>query len=146
MRRIAKSAASDEAVSARAINAGPDDYQVILLRVDIQGQTCREAAEILAAPVDAVTSRHRRRRGKTDKELFSFGKRHDDLSHFPCVLIANDAETRCLRPSSTGGARFRAFQVRGWSSRSSRFSCRSTATRPVRGARPQAQIGGVPPI
>ncbi len=68
---------------ARAINAMPHDYKMVLLLVDIQGYTYQDVADILAVPVGTVMSRLYRGRTKIEKELISYGKRYNYLSRPP---------------------------------------------------------------
>jgi RNA polymerase sigma-70 factor (ECF subfamily) len=71
---------------ARAVNALPHDYKMVLLLVDIQGHTYQEVADVLAVPVGTVMSRLYRARTRIERALIAYGKRYNYLSSAPPKL------------------------------------------------------------
>ncbi len=64
----------DQADLARAVDALPDAYRVVVVLVELQGYTYEEAAALLAVPVGTVRSRLSRGRGLLQKALWDYGR------------------------------------------------------------------------
>ena len=58
---------------ARAVDALPDAYRLVVVLVELQGYTYEEAAALLAVPVGTVRSRLNRGRGFLQKALWEYG-------------------------------------------------------------------------
>ena len=59
---------------ARAIDALPDPFRVVVVLVDVQGWAYQEVADALAVPVGTVRSRLARGRGALQRSLWEHGR------------------------------------------------------------------------
>ena len=63
----------DQEDLARAVDALPDAYRLVVVLVELQGYTYEEAAALLAVPVGTVRSRLNRGHGLLQKALWEYG-------------------------------------------------------------------------
>ena len=63
---------------AKAVDALPDAYRLVVVLVELQGYTYEEAAALLALPVGTVRSRLNRGRGLLQKALWEYGRHADE--------------------------------------------------------------------
>lgn len=83
----------DQEDLARAVDALPDAYRLVVVLVELQGYTYEEAAALLAVPVGTVRSRLNRGRGLLQKALWEYGRQTEQGSP-SCQKPPGDGEER----------------------------------------------------
>lgn len=76
----------------KALGALRDDYRMVILLVDLEGFSYKEAAEILEVPVGTVMSRLYRGRRMLEKVLLSYARSHGYVRGEPQKMRGGDPE------------------------------------------------------